>query len=69
MPTPDECRRALAEGRASRPGARNPYAGRRVLGSVWAAGNREAFQREQAAFRQRTAERRRRARTDHDGDR
>ncbi|WP_160318042.1 hypothetical protein RND64_13710 [Gordonia sp. w5E2] len=38
MPTPDEARRALAEGRASRPGAGNPYADTRVLGQVWAIG-------------------------------
>lgn len=66
MPTPDECRRALAEGRTSRPGARNPYAGRRVLASAWAAGNRDACRREYAAFRHREAERRRRARADVD---
>ncbi|URC17633.1 hypothetical protein SEA_TARDUS_17 [Gordonia phage Tardus] len=42
MPTAAEALAVLAEGRASRPGAGNPYAGRRVLGGVWAIGNRQA---------------------------
>lgn len=62
MPTPAEAQRVLAEGRVSRPGAGNPYAGRRVLGSAWAAGNREAFRREYRAWRQREADRRQDAR-------
>lgn len=41
MPTPAEALEAYAAGKASRPGAGNPYAGRRVLGSVWALGNRD----------------------------
>ncbi|UVF61639.1 hypothetical protein SEA_APUNK_18 [Gordonia phage APunk] len=42
MPTAGEALAVLAEGRASRPGAGNPYAGRRVLGGVWALGNRQS---------------------------
>ncbi|WP_267625498.1 ribosome modulation factor [Gordonia sputi] len=67
MPTPDEARRALAEGRASRPGAGNPYADTRVLGQVWAIGNREAARRAFAAYRRREAERRRRSLEADDG--
>ena len=58
MPTADEARAVLAEGRASRPGAGNPYAGRRVLGQVWAQGNREAARRAFLAWRRREAARR-----------
>lgn len=68
MPTAAEAVTAYREGQQSRPGAGNPYAGRRALGSVWAAGNREAFQREQAAFQQRAAERRRRRTEVETGD-
>ncbi|QDH93171.1 hypothetical protein SEA_VERITY_17 [Gordonia phage Verity] len=51
MPTAAEARAVLAEGRASRPGAGNPYAGRRVLGGVWALGNRESAAASWAAKR------------------
>ena len=58
MPTPAEAQRVLAEGRASRPGAGNPYAGRRVLGSAWARGNREAARVAFRDWRRREAARR-----------
>ncbi|WP_338836328.1 ribosome modulation factor [Gordonia polyisoprenivorans] len=59
LPTPAEAVEVYREGQGSRPGAANPYAGRRVLGSAWAAGNREALRREYAAWQLREAERRR----------
>ncbi|SDU70563.1 ribosome modulation factor [Gordonia westfalica] len=61
LPTPAEALEVYREGQRSRPGAGNPYAGRRVLGGIWATGNREAFRREYDAWQLREAERRRQA--------
>lgn len=58
MPTPAEAIEAYKAGQVSRPGAGNPYAGRRVLGSVWALGNRQAQRDAYTEFRRREAERR-----------
>lgn len=58
MPTAAEAVTVYREGLQSRPGAGNPYAGRRVLGSVWARGNREAAQVAFRDWRRRAAARR-----------
>ena len=57
MPTHQEAQAVFWEGARSRPGAGNPYAGRRVLMSAWAAGNRRAQRMAFAEFQRREAER------------
>lgn len=42
MPTAAEAVEVYRLGQVSRPGTINPFAGRRLLGSIWARGNREA---------------------------
>ncbi|QPO17014.1 hypothetical protein SEA_KWEKEL_16 [Gordonia phage Kwekel] len=58
MPTAAEAVAAYRAGQQSRPGAGNPFAGRRVLGSAWARGNREAARVALRDWRRRAAARR-----------
>lgn len=58
MPTAAEAVAVYREGQVSRPGAGNPYAGRRLLGAVWAKGNREAARAVYNEWRRREAARR-----------
>lgn len=58
MPGPADAVTVYREGQRSRPGAGNPYAGRRLLGAVWAKGNREAARIVYNEWRRREAARR-----------
>ncbi|AZG43599.1 ribosome modulation factor [Gordonia insulae] len=60
LPTAEAAKPAYLEGLSSRPAAANPYAGKRVLLSMWAFGNHEARRIAWREFQQREAERRRR---------
>lgn len=68
LPTAEAAKQAYLEGLSSRPGAANPYAGRRVLLSMWAFGNHEARRIAWREFQQREAERRRRGLTGRTND-
>ncbi|AXQ62804.1 hypothetical protein KNU06_gp16 [Gordonia phage Angelicage] len=59
LPTHEATQQAYREGMRARPGAANPYAGVRVLGSVWAAGRDWAKRRAFAELQRRESERRR----------
>lgn len=59
MPTPAQALFVYQQGQGARLGSRNPYAGRRVLGAVWARGAREARRRAYNEWRRREAAQRR----------
>lgn len=59
LPTHPQTQQAYREGMAAEPGAANPYAGVRVLASVWQAGRDWRRRREFAAHQGRESARRR----------
>ena len=67
MPTPAEAVEAYRSGQTARVGSVNPFAGRRVLGQLWARGYREASDVRRVEFAAREAERRRQSRAEVDG--